>query len=35
MPDIQPSLRDLCNAEFVPALKRRAIFDHPSGMLRT
>jgi hypothetical protein len=24
---IQPSLRDLCNAEFFPALKRRAIFE--------
>ena len=23
---IQPSLRDVCNAEIVPALKRRAIF---------
>jgi hypothetical protein len=26
MASIQPSLRDLCNPEFFPALKRRAIF---------
>jgi hypothetical protein len=26
MESIQPSLRDLCNPEFFPALKRRAIF---------
>jgi hypothetical protein len=27
MASVQPSLRDLCNPEFFPALKRRAIFE--------
>ena len=33
MPAIQPSLRDLGHAKLAPALKRRAIFRHPSGMM--
>jgi hypothetical protein len=34
MRSIQPSLRDLFNAEFFPALKRRAISRCPSGTKR-
>ena len=32
MPAIQPSLRDLGHVKLAQALKRRAIFRHPSGM---